>query len=56
VVLGNVGDGDDPDVEAALRRALADPDPMLREHAAWAAERLGRADLLEPEAAGVSER
>jgi epoxyqueuosine reductase len=46
VVLGNVGDGADPDVEAALRRALADPDPMLRSHAAWAAERLGRSDLL----------
>ena len=46
VVLGNVGDGADPEVEAALRRALADPDPMLRSHAAWAAERLGRADLL----------
>ena len=46
VVLGNVGDGADPDVEAALRRALADPDPMLRTHAEWAAERLGRTDLL----------
>lgn len=46
VVLGNVGDGADPDVEAALRRALADPDPMLRSHAAWAAERLGRSDLV----------
>src|SRR6266550_959985 len=45
VVLGNVGDGRHPDVEAALRRALADPDPMLREHAAWAAERLDRRDL-----------
>ena len=47
VVLGNVGDGRHPDVEAALRRALADPDPMLREHAAWAAERLDRRDLLD---------
>ena len=46
VVLGNVGDGSDPEVEAALRRALADPDDMLRRHAAWAAERLGRSDLL----------
>jgi len=46
VVLGNVGDGTDPMVEAALRRALADPDPMLRSHAAWAAERLGRSDLI----------
>ena len=48
VVLGNVGDGSDPEVEAALRRALADADPMLRRHAAWAAERLGRSDLLAP--------
>ena len=46
VVLGNVGDGGDPDVEAALRRALSDPDPMLRSHAAWAAARLGRPDLV----------
>jgi epoxyqueuosine reductase len=46
VVLGNVGDGADPAVEAALRKALADADPMLRSHAAWAAERLGRADLV----------
>ena len=46
VVLGNVGDGADPDVEAALRRALAEPDPMLRTHAEWAAEHLGRSDLL----------
>jgi epoxyqueuosine reductase len=46
LVLGNVGDGQDPEVEAALRRALADPDPMLRSHAAWAAERLGRSDLV----------
>ena len=46
VVLGNVGDGADPAVESALRRALADPDPMLRSHAAWAAERLGRSDLI----------
>jgi len=45
-VLGNVGDGSDHEVEAALRRALGDPDPMLRSHAAWAAERLGRSDLL----------
>jgi len=46
VVLGNVGDGADPEVEAALRRALADPDPIVRSHAAWAAERLGRSDLI----------
>lgn len=41
VVLGNVGRADDPDVAAALNRYLGHADPMLREHAAWAAERLG---------------
>jgi epoxyqueuosine reductase len=46
VALGNVGAGDDPGVERALGRALDDPDPMLRGHAAWAARRLGRTDLV----------
>ncbi len=47
VALGNVGDGDDPDVEAALRAALSGDDELLREHAAWAAAQLGRPDLLQ---------
>src|SRR5207302_550420 len=47
VVLGNVGDGRDPEVVAALRRALTDPDPLLRSHAVWAAARLDRRDLLD---------
>jgi epoxyqueuosine reductase len=46
VVLGNVGNAADSAVVAALQRYLADPDPMLRAHAAWAAARLGRRDLL----------
>ena len=46
VVLGNVGDGADPEVEEALRRALADADPLIRSHAEWAAHRLGRDDLV----------
>jgi epoxyqueuosine reductase len=46
LVLGNVGDGADPAVGAALERALRDADPILRVHAAWAARRLGRDDLL----------
>jgi epoxyqueuosine reductase len=46
VVLGNVGDGADPATAVRLRRYLADPDPMLRSHAVWAAARLGRHDLL----------
>jgi epoxyqueuosine reductase len=45
VVLGNVGDPADPRVVAVLERALADPDPLLRAHAVWAARRLGREDL-----------
>lgn len=37
VVLGNVGTTEDADV---LTRALDDPEPLVREHAAWALERL----------------
>ena len=48
VVLGNVGDGHDPQVVALLERYVSHPDPMLRGHAAWAARRLGREDLLPP--------
>jgi epoxyqueuosine reductase len=46
VALGNIGDGNDPATEVALRRALGDPDPMITEHAVWAAEKLGRDDLV----------
>ncbi len=46
VVLGNVGDGRDPEVDATLRRYLADPDELLRAHACWACAQLGRTDLL----------
>lgn len=46
VVLGNIGDGRDPEVRAALRRALAHPRPVVRSHAVWAARRLGCDDLL----------
>jgi epoxyqueuosine reductase len=52
VVLGNVADARDPAVVAALRRALADVDPLVRAHAVWAARRLGRPDLLS-EAGGI---
>ncbi len=41
VALGNVGDGRDPDVRRAVTRHLDGDDAMLREHAAWAAIRLG---------------
>ncbi len=46
IVLGNTGDGREPEVEAALRTYLADPDDLLRAHAAWACIRLDRIDLL----------
>ena len=46
VVLGNVGDGGSPPVVAALERALADADPLVRSHAVWAAAQLGRTDLV----------
>jgi epoxyqueuosine reductase len=46
VALGNVGEGRDRRVVATLRRALADEDPLVRGHAVWAAERLGRGDLV----------
>lgn len=46
VVLGNVGDGHDPDVVALLARYLGHEDAMLRGHAVWAARRLGREDLV----------
>ena len=40
VVLGNVGNADDV---PALTAALADPDAMVREHAAWALDRIATA-------------
>jgi epoxyqueuosine reductase len=46
VALGNVGDGRHPGTEAALLRWLTAGDPMLAEHARWAARRLGRDDLI----------
>jgi HEAT repeat protein len=46
--MGNVGDGRDRRVVAALRRALADHDPLVRGHAVWAAVHLGRGDLVAP--------
>ncbi len=46
IVLGNTGSGTDPAVVEQLRRSLVDPDPMIRAHAVWAADRLGRTDLL----------
>ncbi len=39
VVLGNMGNVEDV---PALRQALDDPEPLVREHAAWALGRLRR--------------
>jgi epoxyqueuosine reductase len=41
VALGNVGRGTEPAVAAMVRRYLGVADDMLREHAEWAARRLG---------------
>ena len=43
VALGNVGNGSDPDVRRVVTRLRDSDDAMLREHAAWAADRLGLA-------------
>jgi len=54
VVLGNVADPRNPGVVGALRRALADADPLVRGHAIWAVRRLARDDLL-AEIAGIDD-
>lgn len=41
IVLGNVGDPADERSRRVLARYRAHPDPILREHAEWAARRLG---------------
>lgn len=47
VALGNVGDGRDALVAAALAKSLASDDPIVRAHAVWAAALLGRGDLVD---------
>ncbi len=47
VALGNVGDGSDPATVEVLRRWLRTDDPLLAEHAQWAARELGRSDLVD---------
>ncbi len=46
VALGNSHGAPSRVTGRALLRALADPDPLIQEHAVWAARRLGRQDLL----------
>ena len=41
IVLGNTGDAADRRTVETLHRYMASSDPILREHAAWAAARLG---------------
>jgi epoxyqueuosine reductase len=45
VVLGNVGTADDVHV---LTRALGDPEPLVREHAAWALIQIGSSGMVAP--------
>ncbi|MEY2404172.1 MAG: hypothetical protein QOD38_1723, partial [Acidimicrobiaceae bacterium] len=40
VVLGNTAAADDRAALDTIDRYRADPDPMLRSHAAWAADRI----------------
>ena len=41
VVLGNIGEAADREVQDVVRDYLVHADPLLREHAEWAAHRLG---------------
>ncbi len=50
VALGNTGRADDPATARVLGAYLGHPDPVLREHAAWAARRVG---LLAGDAPGA---
>ena len=46
IILGNSGAGEHDEVALALVRYLHGDDDLLREHAQWAATKLGRSDLL----------
>jgi epoxyqueuosine reductase len=48
VALGNSGSGHHPGTERVLRRYLTATDPIIVEHATWAARQLGRTDLVGP--------
>ena len=49
IILGNSKLGENEDVALALARYINGDDDLLREHAQWAANKLGRADLLSGE-------
>jgi epoxyqueuosine reductase len=46
IVLGNIGDPDDPEIRTAIDRATTHREPIIRAHAVWAAARLGYHDLI----------
>ena len=46
IILGNIGNASDPGVEAALSRAVAHPNPVIRAHAVWSAARVGLMHLV----------
>jgi epoxyqueuosine reductase len=46
VVLGNVGDGTDPEVRGVVADYVCHEQPVLRAHAVWAARRLGLDHLM----------
>ncbi len=52
VALGNTAAGDDPAVTGLLEVYLVSDNSILRSHAVWAADRLGRLDLLDGLEAG----
>ena len=52
VALGNTAAGDDPAVAGLLEAYLTSDNSILRSHAVWAADRLGRLDLLDGLEAG----
>ena len=54
VALGNIGDGRDPATAAVLDRWVGAADPLLVEHARWAAARLGRDDPTRPPVSGAT--
>jgi len=49
VVLGNIGDGEDPATRAAIRTGISHGSEVVRTHASWAATQLGL-DRLTPTA------
>ena len=49
IIVGNSGRGDSDEVASVLSMYLDGDDPLLAEHAQWAARQLGRHDLIDGE-------